>query len=180
MKTYVFVAKNGSLQTHMVEAESEEHAFKVLRSSSTCFDGMSDHTLFCVEQVRLTKQEWFDNAVRGLHSQGWEKSTEGSNRCRYTSVQEGKELHCAIGWSCPVAPEDVSVDYLESKGFVRVTDFMSVPTGFDFLAELQGCHDHSRGPRNMALGFEAFGKGLDLMWPTGVPKPSSQSFDCLG
>ena len=174
MKTYIFFVRFGGFYAvHTVEAESKEHALELLKAGPTCFDGIPNPQIICVEQVRLTKQEWFENAVRGLHSQGWEKSMEGSNGCRYTSVQEeGKELHCAIGWSCPVAPEERTVDYLESKGFVVVTDFTSVPNGFDFLTELQGCHDHSKGTRDMALGFEAFGRELDLMWPTSVPKPT--------
>jgi hypothetical protein len=106
----------------------------------------------------LTYQEMLDRAVRGLRSQGFQKSSDGA-RCVYATA-DGR--HCAWGWVdpstwdlppvTPTTPDDAltsSCALMElarrSFGLAGYLDAAKVK----FASELQAAHDGASDPGAM-------------------------------
>lgn len=87
--------------------------------------------------MKLTKQEMFDRAYRGLASQWWKRAF-GPSGCVY-QTDDGRR--CAWGWV------DMSLDRSHRGGVERLRDRKVGLAGelpddlFQFADELQVCHD---------------------------------------
>lgn len=121
----------------------------------------------------LTKQEILDIAVAGILAQG-EPSRASSlkenpgPRCRYRLG----EKRCAIGWCIPDEQYQERFDDNASLQCVRDNVPSLHNVSYDFLSELQACHDEAcyggRDPENFIERFlnrcEQFAeqKGLEM------------------
>lgn len=93
----------------------------------------------------LTKQQWFDNALKGVRSQGYVPSMVGVE-CRYDGA-DGR--HCAIGWSLVdtdigAKNEGKAAHSLLCDGRIGVLGRSFVEAS-NFLSELQHAHDRLAG-----------------------------------
>lgn len=115
----------------------------------------------------LTIQEMFDRAVRGLASQGWERSQVGGS-CLYTD-EHGR--HCAWGWVDPLIPpafNTCSVGELRDNEVGLAARLLGHT--MDFARTLQYAHDGSHTPEQMLGAFVCLTERYALTWPEDVPR----------
>ena len=128
---------------------------------------------------RITLQQMFDNAVRGIYAQGERAYGTQVESCFYRLEQNGKVLKCAIGHSIP---DSLYVAEMEGKGPLGLReDFPTIKALFPddvgtvgALGELQACHDE-QDPSSFMEGFLSdawvFAREHKLTWPGDVPRP---------
>lgn len=111
--------------------------------------------------TKKDQQKLFNRTVRGLASQGFERSMAPlGDGCAYRG-QDG--CRCAIGWLIP--NKRYSPD-LEGWGASRRCVRKAVAAGSPgFLAYLQRCHDQGRTPDEMKKNLRAFASDHGLALP---------------
>jgi hypothetical protein len=104
-----------------------------------------------------TLQEWFDNGVKGLESQGFMKSKEGKS-CAYQS-----EIGCcALGWTLP--PDYRIKADQESKNVNEILKDLGEDIRLlEPLYILRRAHDYSKSPADMKRRFIGFAEEYDLI-----------------
>lgn len=118
----------------------------------------------------MTKQEMFDKAFIGLHSQGFRQAINGLT-CSYL-CPDGRR--CAWGW---VDPEGtVGADgrarpggiwSLLNGGYGIAAKLDAGPGGtLEFAEELQGVHDRSSSPEDMQRSLVKFAEKHQLTVPS--------------
>ncbi len=115
-----------------------------------------------------SNQEMFDRAVRGLASQGWQKSESDDRHhgtlCVYRKeMPDGSVRHCAWGWVDPEGTAhnpDGSVETLYANG----TGLAASHSGMNlmFARNLQRSHDNSSDAGSMVLAFRALAERYGL------------------
>jgi len=89
-----------------------------------------------------TNQQVFDIVVKGLASQGWQRSAEGQD-CMYRY----NELRCAAGW---LIPDELYSYNMERKTISQLIDHRVITKsqlGVDDIKLIQACQDaHDSGP----------------------------------
>lgn len=110
----------------------------------------------------LTRQEIFNNAWRGLESQGFEQSLSGGG-CAYRGDAERR---CAIGWCIP---DDLYRDGFEGR-VVSETPMIRKAAGVSardkrFALSLQECHDDNPSPDAMRVALVKFAISYGLTIP---------------
>lgn len=109
----------------------------------------------------MTKQEMFDLAYRGLHSQGWRRCINSRGECVYT---EGCR-HCAWGWVDNNIPPSAlgGVNSLrdEAVGLAALLNDDEV----NFAMELQTAHDIDKPYQSMRERFDALARRHGLTIP---------------
>ena len=110
-----------------------------------------------------TYQDLFDAAVRGLASQGWERSMdENDDVCAYRGECGRK---CAIGW---LIDKD---DYRpEIEGYDASKIFACTNQKMQFLQAMQNAHDGHAKPQLMLSEFMGLSEDYKLEWPADVGK----------
>lgn len=125
----------------------------------------------------IDRQEIFNTAVAGLHSQGFERSVNSTGQCLYRT-DDGKR--CAVGWCIP--DDKYSVDF-ECKNVCAamiskdVFD-LTITDNFEeiwFLECLQKCHDSGITPNRMVRKLSEFAKVNGLEQPTSLRKPKKET-----
>jgi len=127
---------------------------------------------------RLTLQQMFDNAVRGLYTQG-EMAYDGQKQCCVyrLKTRDGKVLRCGLGQSIP---DDLYSDTMEGRGPIALRhDFPTIKALFHYddeaLIQLQACHDNNLQGPSFLEGFLGaawgFAEDYHLTWPEDVPRP---------
>jgi hypothetical protein len=128
---------------------------------------------------RLTLQQMFDNAVRGIYAQGERACDDGISCCMYRLELPTKVLKCAIGQSIP---DSLYVAEMEGMGPLGLREaFPTIKALFPddvgtvgALGELQACHDE-QDPSSFMEGFLSdawvFAREHKLTWPGDVPRP---------
>lgn len=113
----------------------------------------------------LSKQEMFDRAVRGLHSQNWEQC-----RDQYGCQYRRGDRHCAWGWVDPDQDNcHFGVSGLRSNRSGLAAQIAAEDQ--EFAEQLQHAHDTGANPQLMKQKFQALGERHFLTWPSDVPKP---------
>jgi hypothetical protein len=109
-------------------------------------------------------QEMFDTMVRGLASQGWERSlasVEMSDRCAYRG-DEGRK--CAVGW---LIPDEAYRPEMEGWPVLHVLEECAVPSSMAYwIRRAQLEHDTRFGCLNMRGRFQALADRLGFDWPS--------------
>lgn len=124
----------------------------------------------------LTKQQAFDQMVRGLASQGWEQSRQAvGGGCQYRGIGGRK---CAVGWLIPDELYDPKLDdsadgdHDTNIGALVDERLLDVDASLlPFLREAQHAHDWRMVRGQLAPMREAFldlGVRHNLTWPEGV------------
>lgn len=114
---------------------------------------------------KLTKQEMFDRAYRGLAGQKWRQSIRpGNDSCVYNGPNR---THCAFGWIDTKIPalynSDTSIQMLHDAGVGVAAKLDAELLGF--AAELQNAHDGADVPRDMRSAFKAIASEHGLKIP---------------
>lgn len=112
--------------------------------------------------AKLTDQEVFDKVYLGLHSQGFRRSINEHNMCRYRGDYGRK---CAAGW---IIPDNLYSDKMESEGVAGLHVFRvvySLVENVEFLRLLQMVHDSYNQPDKMKAELEALAKRRGLAIP---------------
>lgn len=113
----------------------------------------------------MTRQEAFDQVVRGLASQGWRWSLttcgDGSETCAYRG-DHGRR--CAMGW---LIPDD---DYLgECSMKIYLSRLREVwPNAEVDVLQFQRMHDNSLISEEMEKTFRMYADEHGLLWPLEV------------
>lgn len=114
--------------------------------------------------MKLTKQEMFDRAYRGLASQGWKRAADGG-RCLYLT-DDGRR--CAWGWIDPEATasvEAMSIGDVRDLKYERVGLASSLDKeDLNFALDLQQEHDMSTD-RTLARNMREFAARHSLAIP---------------
>ena len=111
-------------------------------------------------EKKLTKQEAFDKAVRGLASQGWERSVDVSGLWPVCSYRGPGGRRCAIGW---LISDELAED--REGCAVREFDYSELPTepnGRLLLLDMQNAHDAYCKNTGMRERFVLLGEKHDL------------------
>lgn len=110
--------------------------------------------------MKLTKQEMFNRAYRGLASQGFERCTsgEGKHGCLYV---DDNGRHCAWGWVDTSLTKEVS-GYIGSIGGIAAT--LGQKNKY-FAARLQQAHDNAVTPEGVKNRLKQLAKEFDLKVP---------------
>lgn len=114
----------------------------------------------------MTPQEAFNAAYLGLKSQGFEKSynPEGGV-CRYRT---NHGLKCAVGHCIP---DELYEESFESKSAGHVKEILDRKSPlfcdieYNFLKQLQKCHDNANDSAEMQVRFKDFARRNDLTIP---------------
>lgn len=124
-------------------------------------------------QLPETAQEVFNTVVRGLASQGWQRSEVDENGDGSTCVYRSPTgLRCAAGWLIPDDEyqsrwdeEAISWFSLERSGLVPSEHVM-------LITNLQQAHDSADSPEAMRTMFlrYTYAARNELTWPNDVPK----------
>lgn len=113
----------------------------------------------------MTKQEIFNKAVEGLHSQNWQRCVdEIVFQCRYSGPNN---THCALGWVFPELSkhEGHSVAHIHGLSYIPNVDEMSFDDSNRFYAKLQHCHDNAWSAYDMRKKLRQFAKDYNLVLP---------------
>ena len=125
----------------------------------------------------MTKQEIFDKAVIGLHSQNWQRCID-PNIVSFTScVYNGpNNTHCAIGWVFAIDSfsegSDAAALFIESC-LPPIPNTNSVK----FYLNLQACHDTALDESEMQLKLRNFARRYKLLLPQVLKKRYSLKND---
>lgn len=110
----------------------------------------------------MTKQEMFDRAVRGLHSQQWETCVDGNNNCVYADGVR----HCAWGWvDTSLTVQLGSVATLREAGIGLAASLS--PDEEKLASAMQSAHDSAGAAYPMRDRFLALAERFGLTWPEG-------------
>ena len=131
----------------------------------------------------LDKQKVFTAVVRGLHKQGWQRSTAFvDNTCVERCAYVGSDNRgCAIGvlflGKVEIPPRFNTSDVRtlleqcpEAKAYVNYTYGTPTDEDIEFLVGLQRLHDNSLSSRFMLYVFKSFAVQNNLEWPSDVPQ----------
>lgn len=121
--------------------------------------------------MNIDRQKFFDTAVAGLASQGFQRAVTygyagfGIPACRYRN-KEGRR--CAIGWNIPDEQYDDSFE--NKKGYIVLEllgyDISGTPgNDFDFIDYLQKSHDEAESPEDMKNNLRLFAAKYHLQLP---------------
>lgn len=120
-----------------------------------------------------TRQEMFNRAVRGLHSQGWAIS-KSNIWCKYMhTTPQGQVLRCAWGWIDVDTrlPEGATLTELRRRGLGLARDL--VDSDLQWALELQETHDRcfdaTDGGIFLRESLSDFAIRHGLAWPEDVP-----------
>ena len=108
-----------------------------------------------------TKQEIFDAAVRGLASQGWQRSMSRDGRCMYRGAFGRR---CAVGWCIDEDEYNPEMEGSSVSDFFDVTECLRVR----FLDTVQNAHDCHAKTQDMLSEFIAVSQRFKLTWPADV------------
>jgi hypothetical protein len=116
--------------------------------------------------MSLTKQEIFTKAYAGLKSQGFERSTGGRRgACMYRGENGMK---CAVGWPIPDDKYDPTIEGTSACDMVVINgledhfDIWTDSSNYDFIINLQECHDKGKTPAMMERNLRHFAKLHEL------------------
>lgn len=123
--------------------------------------------------VRLTLQQVFDNALRGVRAQG-ALSRDEYRSCRYRMEEGGKQLRCGIGYSIP--DELYNPDF-EGKTMLTLFDWSSsieslLPTERHVVAAIQHAHDDSKDLSDFEIAMHDVADKYDLTWTPADAVPA--------
>lgn len=124
-----------------------------------------------MDAVVPSRQEMFDRAVRGLHSQDWIPSII-AGYCAYLDPDTGRR--CAWGWVDQSIPSDVmgTVGDLmdDGIGIAGMAGFYEV---WRFAQDLQRAHDRTSAANEykgkLWKSMRDFGQEYGLSWPEDIP-----------
>lgn len=96
----------------------------------------------------MDKQAIFNQAVKGLASQGFQRSLFKDGGCAYRGA-EGRR--CALGWCIPDERYDAAFEGQgpHDEGVLRMVGAQRASETIDFLEALQDAHDYPRTPEDM-------------------------------
>lgn len=119
------------------------------------------------------KQEFFDNAVRGLWSQGWKRSVDEKGFCRYRGPDG---CRCALGWNIPDEryTEDIEGLGAETPELLAALGLCSTDSEtINWLGDLQFFHDDYRAsnPAVMRANLREFASNNHLIAPQELDEP---------
>lgn len=117
--------------------------------------------------AKLTKQEMFDRAYRGLAKQRWRQcvSESDSDECRYNGPNG---MHCAWGHvdtRIPKSREGVNVYRLANLKVGLAAQLLADDSLMVFAEQIQSAHDDNSEPRGMREEFKALAKEHGLKIP---------------
>ena len=125
----------------------------------------------------IDRQEIFNTAVAGLHSQGFERSVNSTGQCLYRT-DDGKR--CAVGWCIPDDKYSPNIEY-KNVGSIMISKNifdLKVNDNFEgiwFLDRLQECHDTGITPNRMVRKLSEFARVNGLKQPTSLRKPKKET-----
>ncbi len=120
----------------------------------------------------MTKQEMFDKAVEGLASQNWVRCSDPKGGCVYRRSTENGEMRCAYGWTM----DSDLLKRIESHGLIMAPHYsildaypdaprpedMPAANHYQFIRDLQTCHDAFQVPTQTKEALKLFAKKYDL------------------
>lgn len=111
----------------------------------------------------IDKQKIFDQCVRGLASQDYQRSTSGGT-CQLRGRWGRK---CALGW---LIPDDMYAPKMEFHPVLYATEIITGAPSHDcepmeFLMELQNAHDFGETPTSMCSTLCNIARDHGLTWP---------------
>lgn len=110
----------------------------------------------------MDRQEMFDRAVKGLASQGWERSLGAGGKCSYRGV-DGRR--CAVGWLL----DDEDVDGFAQVPYGGLPSHVRSKLGGDthycFVGHLQNAHDYGKTPIDMRCNLRNLAEWYGLALP---------------
>lgn len=123
--------------------------------------------------VRLTLQQVFDNALRGVRAQGALSRDEWFS-CRYRMEEGGKQLRCGIGHSIP--DELYNLDF-EGKAVRALLDWSAsieslFPTAKAVLARIQYAHDRAGDLSDFETAMHDIANAYGLTWTPADVAPA--------
>lgn len=123
--------------------------------------------------VRLTLQQVFDNALRGVRAQG-ALSRDEWRSCRYRMEEGGKQLRCGIGYSIP--DELYNLDF-EGKTVMSLLSWSAsieslLPTAKAVLADIQNAHDTAIDLSDFEIAMRDVADVYGLTWAPADAAPA--------
>lgn len=114
--------------------------------------------------MKLTKQEMFNRAYRGLYGQSWKRCVDEGGSCVYNGPNG---THCAWGHVDPSITKrqeyrDITTLRRARTGLARTLD----DDQFDFARELQSTHDESAEGPDMRQSLRMLAREHKLKIPT--------------
>jgi hypothetical protein len=109
---------------------------------------------------QCTEQEVFDHVVRGLASQGFERSMDQDlQRCQYRGMDGAK---CAGGWV--MTDDEYRPEYdIGKQGWDDLITYQGLPEAHsDLIYQLQEAHDSGIGPTYMCAELRRVADTFDL------------------
>lgn len=122
----------------------------------------------------MTKQEIFDKAVIGLHSQNWQRCLDTSAtvaNCRYNGPNN---THCAIGWVFPI--NSLFYEGCDAEVLLNESHIPMIPNTNNsarFYLSLQACHDNALNEHDMQERLCKFARCYKLRLPSVLKKRKS-------
>lgn len=123
--------------------------------------------------VRLTLQQVFDNALRGVRAQG-ALSRDEWRSCRYRMEEGGKQLRCGIGYSIP--DELYNPDF-EGKTVQTLFDWSPsieslLPLERHIVVAIQHAHDDSYDLTHFEIAMHDVADKHGLTWTPADAAPA--------
>lgn len=116
---------------------------------------------------KLSNQEMFDTAVKGIASQGWKRAILPAERAREfngCAYRDGVGGKCAIGWNIPDESYNERIEGSLASGKL-VQEAVGREYDTKFATELQSAHDTSQTKLKMVDSLRSFARNWDLKIP---------------
>lgn len=123
--------------------------------------------------VRLTLQQVFDNALRGVRAQG-ALSRDAWSSCRYRMEEGGKQLRCGIGHSIP---DELYNPDLEGKTAQTLLEWSAsieslLPPSKAVLMDIQHAHDKAKDLSDFEIAMHDVADKYGLTWTPADTAPA--------